>query len=159
MDFWHFSSEDCGTSGSYVRVGGQESMDWDFGGAKSGFCWHWGRGVFSWCHLPRVCYICRNHFWLMRNVNHQGWAILVQLSSTWVYPVGGVYVEVVPQLPLCGMSLFVSHPSSHPHRPFFLSLSYSPLLPPLFPNFTSPQGVWAPLYLEKKWCLFFCFFF
>lgn len=65
-DFWHFSSGNCGTSGSYVWVGGLAWI-WIWG-VKHAFCWHWGRGVFSWCHPPSVCYICRNHLWLMDTI-------------------------------------------------------------------------------------------
>lgn len=66
MIFWHFSSGNCGTSGSYVWVGGLAWI-WIWG-VKHAFCWHWGRGVFSWCHPPSVCYICRNHLWLMDTI-------------------------------------------------------------------------------------------
>lgn len=53
-------------------------------GVRHAFCWHWGRGVFWWSHPPSVCYIFRNHLWLMDAIvtlTSQGWVILVWLSS------------------------------------------------------------------------------
>lgn len=148
MDFWHFSSGDCGTSGSYVWVGGLAWTGiWDL---KRGFCWHWGRGVFSWCCLPSNHLLVNGRYRDMNcsRVGHFGFGCPALRCSPWV----GLLLRWSHSCLFVECPYFVSRPP--PSAPFLL---LSPLLPAFIPNFISPQGVLALSTFEKKWCFLWFF--
>lgn len=118
--------------------------------------WHWGGWVvFSWCCLPSVCYICRNHIWLTK-------VLVTWTEESFLF--GSAALRSVT----CGWSIsrwrhtclsvecphLASHPSSSPYR----FLQYTCLGINFFiPNFTST--LWfRVLYFWEKNCSSFPFF-
>lgn len=161
MDFCYFSSGDCGTSGSCVCgwVGG---LAWTgIWVLKRGFCWHWGRGVFSWCRLPSVCYICSkpplvNGCYRDMNCSRMGhFGLAVQHlggARGWGFCWGGATAASLWNV----LILSPTRPPA-PTSPFSVSLTLPSTSCFYPPNFTSPLGVLAPSTFEKKWCFLWFF--
>lgn len=148
MDFWHFSSGDCGTSGSYVWVGGLAWTGiWDL---KRGFCWHWGRGVFSWCCLPSNHLLVNGRYRDMNcsRVGHFGFGCPALRCSPWV----GLLLRWSHSCLFVECPYFVSRPP--PQRPLSLTLPSSSCF---YPKLHFPSGGLGPLDIWEKVMLFVIF--
>lgn len=129
------------------------------------FLRNWGRGVFSWCCLPSVCYICSNHLWLTDAIvtwTAQGRLISSGCPALGCSPWVGLLLRWSHSCLFVECPCFVPHQSSCPSVPFLCPSLTLPLVFLFFVlNFTSPQGIWASLYLRKSdaFCDFFSWFF